>query len=75
MTKREEQELAEATRRFIARWSAMTDAERTERLKAAGILDDNGELSARYRAPSADGDSPAAVPLGRRLMMVPLDQR
>ena len=52
MTKREEQELADATRRVVARWSAMTDAERTERLKAAGILDDNGELSPRYRTSS-----------------------
>ncbi|MEZ4240358.1 MAG: hypothetical protein R3F59_30235 [Myxococcota bacterium] len=59
MTKREEQELADATRRVVARWSAMTDADRTERLKAAGILDEAGELSPRYRAPSADGKARA----------------
>lgn len=55
MTKREEEELADATRQFVARWSAMSDADRTERLKAAGILDEAGELSRRYRAPAADG--------------------
>lgn len=60
MTKREEQELAEATRRFVARWRTMNDAERTERLKAAGILDDDGELAPRYRAPSTDEDPRAA---------------
>lgn len=64
MTKREEQELAEATRRFIARWDAMTDAKRTERLKAAGILDDNGELSARYRTSSND-EKPRATSAAR----------
>jgi hypothetical protein len=62
MTKREEQELADATRRVVARWSAMTDADRTERLKAAGILDEAGELSPRYRVPSNDGDARTAAP-------------
>ena len=33
---------------------AMTDAERIERLKAAGILDAAGELDERYRAPRAE---------------------
>lgn len=49
MTKREEQELADATRRVVAGWVGMTDADRIERLKAAGILDDAGELAPRYR--------------------------
>ena len=62
MTKREEQELAEATRRVVARWTTMTHADRTARLKAAGILDEAGELSRRYREPSTDGDARTASP-------------
>ncbi len=52
MTNREEQELAEATRQVVARWRAMTDAERTAQLQSAGILDEAGELAPRYRSPS-----------------------
>lgn len=61
MTRLEQQELAEATRRFVARWSTMTDADRTERLKAAGILDESGALSPRYRTTSTDGDARTAA--------------
>jgi hypothetical protein len=54
MTKREEQELALATGRIVARWSAMSHADRIGRLKAAGILDDAGDLSPRYRSSPGD---------------------
>lgn len=54
MNKRQEQELAEATRRVAARWRTMSHADRAVRLKAAGILDDAGELAPRYRASSSD---------------------
>jgi hypothetical protein len=33
----------------------MTDADRTERLKEAGILDEAGDHSPRYRDPASDG--------------------
>lgn len=49
MTNREEQDLASATGRVVARWKAMSQADRIGRLKAAGILDEDGDLSARYR--------------------------
>ena len=62
MTRLEQQELAEATRRFVARWSTMTDADRTARLKAAGILDETGALAPRYRTSSTDGDAHTAAP-------------
>ena len=52
MTKREEQDLVDATRRVVARWTDLSHDERIVRLKVAGILDDAGELSARYRPPS-----------------------
>jgi len=62
MTNHEDQELADATRRFVARWSTMSDVERTERLQAAGILDENGELSPRYRTPSTVQKVPTTNP-------------
>jgi hypothetical protein len=33
----------------------MSQAEREELLKRAGILDDNGELAERYRPPNGNG--------------------
>jgi hypothetical protein len=50
MNKREAAELAEATRKIVARWQTLSHAERSERLKAAGILDEQGHLAARYRS-------------------------
>jgi hypothetical protein len=61
MTKREEQELADATHRIVARWRTLSVGERTERLQAAGILDAAGELAPRYRAPSTDGARSAGM--------------
>ena len=60
MTKREVQELVGTTQRVVERWSVMSHADRTARLKAAGMLDDAGELSQRYWAPSKD-DKPRAA--------------
>jgi hypothetical protein len=62
MTRHEEQELAEVTRRAVARWNTLTPADRAARLKAAGILDETGELSRRYRSTSTDADGHAAAP-------------
>jgi hypothetical protein len=41
--------------RALKRFDAMSQAEREELLKRAGILDDNGELAERYRPPNGNG--------------------
>ncbi len=60
MTKREAEELAEVTRRIVARWATMTEAERTLRLQAAGILDATGEFAERYRNGPSEAEPKAA---------------
>ncbi len=41
--------------RALKRFDTMSQEEREELLKRAGILDENGELAERYRPPSANG--------------------
>lgn len=41
--------------RALRRFQAMSQKEREELLKRAGILDDNGELAERYRPPNGNG--------------------
>ena len=42
-------------KRALERFDAMSQAEREELLKRAGILDENGELAERYRPPNEQG--------------------
>ena len=44
-----ERRLIEATRRFIAKWEVMSQAERTAFMQKAGILDEAGDLAPRHR--------------------------
>jgi hypothetical protein len=41
--------------RALERFDAMSQEEREELLKRAGILDENGDLAERYRPPKGDG--------------------
>jgi acyl-CoA reductase-like NAD-dependent aldehyde dehydrogenase len=49
MTEREAHDLHEAIVRASEQWRQRPREERREILKRAGILDENGQLAARYR--------------------------
>jgi hypothetical protein len=52
MERHPEDELHE---RALRRFQAMSQDEREQLLKRAGILDENGDLADRYRPPDANG--------------------
>ena len=58
MSEEKKEELAAAAARATERFDALELRKRVERLKQLGILDDQGDLSARYGGP---GQSPPAT--------------
>ncbi|MBK7759873.1 MAG: hypothetical protein IPI35_26420 [Deltaproteobacteria bacterium] len=53
MTEKEKRELHEAVTRASEQWRQRPREERREIMKNAGILDENGQLAARYRGEDA----------------------